>query len=207
MEDLKKRRPGRPKGGSAIDRSEIAEAALKAIAAGGYSGLSMRGVARAAGVSLATVQRNYPTKDELWEGAVDHYMDGLEEPSLAEPGDPLALMIERFLGFNSTHPGLVTAIFTDRAPGHEERHGYVAGRLSARHERSLALLGDLQDHGVMRRVDGRALLLFLNMGLGAISSAPAATNLIYGFDLEDLAERSRLAAALADILRLGLEAR
>gem|GEM_PF-6890953 len=60
---------------------------------------------------------------------------------------------------------------------------------------------------MIRRVDGRALLLFMSMGLGAIGSAPAATNLIYGFDLEDPAARSRLAAALADVLRLGLEAR
>ena len=53
-------------------------------------------------------------------------------------------------------------------------------------------------------IDPDALLLLLNVGVGAIASAPSAAHEIYGFDLEDPSDRERLAAALGAILRSGL---
>ena len=65
----------------------------------------------------------------------------------------------------------------------------------------------MKDAGVMRNVDAPALLMLLNLGVGAISGASTAAREVYGFDLDDPADRSRLAQALTDILRLGLVAR
>lgn len=188
-------------------RSDIVGAALAAIADGGYAGLTMRGVARSIGASLATVQRHFATKDELWRGAVDTFLDGFEPPALAGSTDSLVRGIEELLGRGSKHPGLITALLSDRAPGYDERFAYIAGRLAHRQAGPLAAIADLQQAGKVRDVDARALLLLLTVGVGAIASASIATDRLYGFDLDDPGDRRRLATALADILDHGLTKR
>ena len=207
MSENQIRSPGRPRGGRAFERSDIVAAALEAIAEVGYAGLSMRGVARSIGASLATVQRHFATKDELWQGAIDDFLDGFAETPLAMSGDSLDQAIEQLLGRGSEHPGLIAALVADRAPGNVERWEYIADRIAARHDDALAFIAALKDTGAVRDVNAHALLMLLNLGVGAISGASIAAREVYGFDLEDPGARSRLAQALADILRLGLVAR
>jgi AcrR family transcriptional regulator len=199
-----KRPPGRPQGGRAFERSDIIEAALESIANGGYSGLTMRGVARSIGASLATVQRHFATRDDLWRGAADAFLDGFTTRDGPRSGPPLAQGIADILDRGSAHPGLITSILCDQAPGHLEGFAYIAQFLVERHEATLSTITGLQDDGVVREVDASALVLLLNVGIGAIASAPTATREIYGFNLEDPEQRVRLADALADILYSGL---
>lgn len=69
---------------------------------------------------------------------------------------------------------------------------------------ALANIAELQETGTVREVDAQALLLLLQMGVGAIAGASTAAGEIYGFDLDDPEARLGLASTLADILRLGL---
>ena len=57
-------------GAGDIEFDPITETALDALADGGFPALTMRGVARTLGVSLATLQHHFPTKDALWRAAV-----------------------------------------------------------------------------------------------------------------------------------------
>lgn len=56
-------------------RQEIVEAAAQLVAERGLSGVSMRDVASAAGVMPASVYRQFPDKDALFEGIIRHVMD------------------------------------------------------------------------------------------------------------------------------------
>ncbi len=183
------------------------DAGLRVLARHGYDGLAMRGVARELGASLATVQRHFATKDELWRGCVDQFLDGIDEDQLWSSGDPLQTGIELLLGRSAAHPGLVVAILCDQSPGHLERFDHITHRLAELHRTSSALMADLRASGAIAAVDTNALLLLMRFGIGAIASAPSVTKHIYGFDLEMASERQRLASALADIVRNGLAAR
>ena len=74
------RKRGRPKGSGKVDPQRIVDAALDALADGGYPALTMRGVSRSVGVSLATLQHHFPTKDALWRAAVDHLLNATFPP-------------------------------------------------------------------------------------------------------------------------------
>ncbi len=179
---------------------------MDAVDRGGYAGLTMRGVARSIGASLATVQRHFGTKDELWSGVVDEIFDSIDQPGvlLANSSRPLVDGIYQLLGVGRSHPGFFSTMMADRTAGHEARFAQVADRLAERHDVAFGIIAERQHAGTMRHVDGRALLLLLNVGIGAISASTQATREIYGFDLDSDEDRQRLAVALADIIVGGL---
>lgn len=207
MSDSPKRSRGRPVGGRAFERSDVIDVALQAIAKGGYAGLSMRGVARDLGASLATVQRYFATKDALWRGAVDAYLDSYEPPDMLALANSLELGIGQMFERGREYPGLITALLADRGAGSEDRLGHFAERLTRRHEVSLAIIAEQQEVGRVRSVDAHALLLLVVVGIGAVANSAAVARDVFGFDLDDPEGRQHLVGALADILRLGVEAR
>lgn len=209
MSEDPQRGRGRPIGGSAFARQDVINAALSAIARGGYDALSMRGVAREIGASLATVQRHFATKDDLWRGSVDSFLDGFEAPGLtpARDGSMLVTVIEQMLGRSSTHPGLIPSLISDRSSGHEQRWAYLQSRLAGRQELALAQMETLKGEGLMRDVDVRALLMLLQVGVSSMANTVPSASTVYGFNVEDAKDRRRLAESLADILRFGLAAR
>ena len=61
----------RPRGAdSAQTRARILAAAIEAFAAGGASGTTTRTIARAAGVSLATLHHHFGSKDDLYQACI-----------------------------------------------------------------------------------------------------------------------------------------
>lgn len=164
----------------------------------------MRGVARSLGVSLATVQHHFPTKDALWRAAVDHLTDdAIERRSHLEVTD-LAGKIATFLEPGSGRPGLLPALLADRAAGSPERLGYLAQRFAAAIVEPSARLDALQAEGVTRGFDQRALFALITIGVGSIAGASDAVKAIYGYDLGSEPGRTELAKGLADIIGLGV---
>jgi AcrR family transcriptional regulator len=201
---LERRGRGRPKGTGKIDPAQIIGAALDALADGGYRALTMRGVARSVGVSLATIQHHYPTKDELWRAAVDHLNDdAIARRSNVDPHD-LVGRLETFLEQGVSRPGLLPALLSDRSPGSEERLAYVASRLNDAMSEPARRMRAFEADGVIRRVDQRALLVLTTIGVASIGGSADATRAIAGFDLSTAAGRRRLARGLADIIGLGI---
>ncbi len=55
-------------------RTTILERALELFARQGYAGTGMRAIARAAGIREATLYHYFPTKEELMNAVVEHYL-------------------------------------------------------------------------------------------------------------------------------------
>ena len=195
---------GRPKGTGKVDPADIVDAALDALADGGFRALTMRGVARTLGVSLATLQHHFPTKDALWRAAVDHLTgDAIERRSHLDVTD-LAGKLATFLEPGSGRLGLIPALLADRSAGSAERIGYIAGRFADALVQPRTHLEMLQADGVTRDVDERALFALITIGVGSIAGAADAVKSIYGYDLDTEAGRNGLARGLADIIGLGV---
>jgi len=204
MSDTSVRRRGRPKGTGRVDPGAIVDSALDALANGGYPSLTMRGVARTLGVSLATVQHHYPTKDVLWRAAIDHLTnDAIERRSHVDLTD-LAGKIATFLEQGVGRPGLLAALLSDRSPGSADRIGYIAERFTAALVEPSERLRSLEANGITRQFDHRALFALITIGVGSIAGAVEAVDTIYGFDLATERGRADLASGLADIIGLGV---
>lgn len=195
---------GRPKGTGKVDPAQIIDAALDALADGGYRALTMRGVARSVGVSLATIQHHFPTKDDLWRAAVDHINDeAIERRSNVDPTD-LPGRLATFLEQGAARPGLLPALLSDRSPGSEERLAYLAERLTDAMADPARRMREFESSGVVRRFDQRTMFVLLTIGIASIGGASEATRAIAGFDLTTAGGRRRLAEGLADIIGLGI---
>ena len=70
-------------------RTAILEAATGLFLSEGYNGTSLANVARAAGVSTATLFKRFPTKADLFSALVTEYWASeSQEAAMPEPGDP-----------------------------------------------------------------------------------------------------------------------
>lgn len=207
MEQPVRRARGRPKGTGRVDPDDIVDAALDAIAAGGYAALTMRGVARSLGVSLSSVQNHFATKADLWRAAVDKVrFEAVQRRAQVDVFD-LRAAILGILEEQDRHPGLLASLLTDQGDGSTERIAYVSETLRSILELPTERLRELEEMGHTRSFDVEAFIALMTIGIGSMTAAPNALQAIYGFDISTEDDRSRLAGALADILALGLQAR
>jgi AcrR family transcriptional regulator len=208
---IRSRRPGRPNAteGPAVTRQAIIEAALRTLADSGYPGLSLRGLARSLGVSLATVQRHFATKDDLWRAAVDTALPlptpaGTDEARSLRPGhgpgDELRETVQRAL----TRPGITAAVWNDTTPGAAERLDHLTAQAGA-------VLQDGRDRlragiasGTLRAIDVDTLLALVGLGITSVASSGDGLRRLFGIDIDDPAERDRLADSITDILLNGI---
>jgi AcrR family transcriptional regulator len=72
-----RRRAGRPRS-VVLDRDLIARSALKLVAAGGYSTLTMSAVAKSLNVSPSALYNHVKSKQELMQGIQEIVMDGID---------------------------------------------------------------------------------------------------------------------------------
>lgn len=195
------RRPGRPPGTGVFDDDELLDLALDALAAGGYRSLSMRGLARQLGVSLASVQNRFATKHDVWRAAVDRV-------TVVEPHDPTDMplneVIRNQLSWSRTHPGLLHAVLADDAPGHDERHAYIAEKMRPAVASAQQLLPELRRLGLARNIDPAVLMAVMLTGPGMIAALPKEIAAMIGLDTEST---DQVADGLADLLLLGVLAR
>ena len=195
------RRPGRPRGAGIFDDDALLDLALEALAAGGYRSLTMRGLARGLGVSLASVQHRFATKDDVWRAAIDR----VTTADVHDPTDtPLNDVIRARLSWSKSHPGLLQALLTDDAPGHEARHAYLAEKIRPAVEGARSIFPELTAVGLARDVDLSVLVAVMLTGAGSLATLPPAIAEVIGLETE---ATDRLADGLADLLLFGVVAR
>ena len=120
--ELPAKRPGRPKDEQLAARrcEEILDVAARVFAARGYRNTDVQVVADELGVGKGTVYRYFPSKRELFLGAVDRGMQRLTEridASMTAP-DPLDQMeqaIREYLSFFEANPEFVELLIQERA--------------------------------------------------------------------------------------------
>ncbi len=188
-----------------MTRNAIIDTALRATAANGCQGLALRQVARELDVSLATVQRHFATKDELWRACVDTVMsqpidvdgaDGLE----AELHTYLLALIERA----TVSPAVTAAMWNDPEPGGDERIAYLVDKVRPRYDAYRDALEAAMTAGDIRAVEPGVVLALVGLGITSMASAPAPLRLLFGIDLDDQGQRDALASSLADVLLNGI---
>ena len=124
---------------AAATRDRIVDATVALLREGDPSAFGMQDVAERAGVSVRTVYRSFPTKDDLITGV----LAAINERLLAAAGDPPATA-DAFVESVGT---VVPAIF-ELEPLYQALFATAAGRESHRAHRCRAALGD---RGGLRR--------------------------------------------------------
>jgi AcrR family transcriptional regulator len=116
-------RPGRPVDGELRDRrrDEILDAASALFAQRGYTETTTDMLAEKLGVGKGTIYRYFPTKRDLFLGAVDRLMrqllDTIQDAvaPIDDPLDRIAHAIRTYLTFFAEHPEFVELIIQERA--------------------------------------------------------------------------------------------
>lgn len=90
-------------------RREIADAALRVVAAGGLGRFTSLAIAREVGVSDAALFRHFPSKDAIVDAAIDRIEEILFEgfpPQASDPIDRLGAFFRRRVEAIRAHPGV-----------------------------------------------------------------------------------------------------
>jgi AcrR family transcriptional regulator len=206
---IRPRRPGRPNAteGPAVTRQAIVDAALRTLADCGYPGLSLRGLARSLGVSLATVQRHFATKDDLWRAAIDAALplpSGTDGATSRQPGHGPGAELRNTVHRALTRPGVTAAVWNDTTPGASERLDHLTARAGAVLQEGRERLGAGIASGTLRPIDVNALLALVGLGITSVASSGDGLRRLFGIDIDDPTEQDRLADSLTDILLNGI---
>jgi AcrR family transcriptional regulator len=174
MPVAERRRRGRPKdpGLPARRRGEILDAATALFAANGYRCTDLQDVADLLGVGKGTLYRYFPTKQVLFQAAVDRVMTGMREAIEAEveratdPLDRIGRGMRAYLGYFDRHPEFVELIMQERAefrdrkkPTYFEHREKNIGRWRELYE-GLIAAGRVRDVPVDRITDAVSNLLY-----------------------------------------------
>lgn len=195
---------GRPRSVDAVNPRDILEATVRAVAEGGYAALSVRGVARSLGVSLATVQHHFGTRAQLYQAAVEYTLAEVERERAQISDRSLRQRIRNALAASSSRPGVLAAFVGDRAPGNDERLAHFAARYRDLFDAPEATVADLQGDRTARQIDADAFMVLLTIGITSVAGAPEAVRALYGIDVTRPEDCDRLADGLADIISNGL---
>ena len=207
------RKRGRPSQseGPAITRQSLLENAARLIGRDGFDGASMRKIASASNVSLATLQHYFRTKTDLWQAIIDELLvPAMDRRQIAQPENEqshLAAAIATRLDSVISRPGLSGRILTDCSDQGLERLQYLAQATAMIRETDRMLLEALQSAGTIRAVDIDALQVLIGIAISTLSSSKNAVRMLIGPDLDDSDDRSRLVNAITDLLINGLRPR
>ena len=207
------RKRGRPSQseGPVITRQSLLENAARLIGRDGFDGASMRKIATASNVSLATLQHYFTTKTDLWQAIVDELLvPAMERRQTTPPEEEeshLAAAIANRLDSVISRPGLSGRILTDCSDQGIERLQYLAHATATIRKTDRTLLEALQSTGIIRSVDIDALQVLIGIAISTLSSSKNAVRMLIGPDLDDSEDRDRLVSAITDLLINGLRPR
>lgn len=210
MDLVPRRRRGRPlqADGPVVTRDQIVREALISLTGSGSSGLVLREVARRLNVSLSTIQRHFPTKDDLWRACVDAVIDDVpiraDAPLLRDPefnvGDFLRSVIER----TALYPHATAAMWSDTDPGADERLTYLIDRMLPIVEIAQNRFAMASQLDLFRDVNSDVFFALISLGISSLGRSKVPLQKVFGIDLDDAEERSRFASSLSDILLYGV---
>lgn len=147
-------------------RDRIFLAAKTAFERGGLEGLSMRTVAKDAGLSTMATYRHFPTKDALLDALMLDGFDAWEARVAAlEEADPVAWLerlLDAFLAFSVEDPHRFDAAFLLRASGARQFPDDFAGGTSRVISRITARIDDAKAQGRLRDAPSLDIALTLS---------------------------------------------
>lgn len=147
-------------------RERIFLAARTAFERDGLDGLSMRTVAKDAGLSTMAIYRHFPTKDSLLDALMLDGFDAWEARVAAlDEADPLVWLeqlLDAFLAFSIEDPHRFDAAFLLRASGAKQFPDDFAGGSSRVISRITARIDEAKTRGLMRDAPSLDIALTLS---------------------------------------------
>lgn len=180
-------------------RAELLETAMRLFAERGYDNVSVRAVARAAGVAPGLAYHYFDSKERMFAAAIEHYARRCAEgicAALDERGASLDQKIERAVTLAGEHA------FPHAGYFHEEGHGALHDRLSlalceeVRPHLAAALMLDARERGADAS-DADELAAIMTYGCVGLASGPGMP------DAVALAAARRYLGALVAEFRAG----
>ena len=197
---------------SVLATEDLLDAALRAFAAKGFEGMSVRELARSLGVSHNLIPQRVGGKDELWRAAVAQGFGQLAAELVAatpeDAGDDverLRAMVVRFVEANAARPALLQIIQREAAaPGPRFDH-LVEHYIDPVRVFGADLMARLRASGRLRTDSVALMYFFMTHGAGGPMMLPAmAARFGYEVDPEDPVAVRRHAEAAVDLLFDGL---
>lgn len=141
-------------------RAQLIEVTIDLVAANGYAGTSLAGIAQGAEITKAAVLYHYPSKDAVVQAAYLHVLVSLATTvgsavERAGPGEGPAAYIRSMIGHLREHPHYTRMIVEAVINQHQDDDGSQRWRnfaeimATARRERGLAADGDLRTTAIM----------------------------------------------------------
>jgi AcrR family transcriptional regulator len=147
----------------------LVEAALDELRAGGYEGLTVRNVARRAGVAPATAYNYFSSKDHLVAEVFSRRLQGLAEPASDDrwtPAERVAAALDEFARHVSAEPALAQAC-TVAMLGTDPEVRRLREQIGAQmHHRVATAAGDTVDPGAVAAIDLIVAGALVNAGMG-----------------------------------------
>lgn len=191
--------------------AEILGAAIRAFAAAGFDGMSLRSLNRDLGLSHGTINQRFGSKEQLFYAAVDHDFGALMAEVAAElairppAGDEIEQLrdtIRAFLVASARRPELLRLMNQEGLTA-SPRLAYIFDRfVRPTIESNLSGLQRLADRGVVRPHAMRSVFFLMTHGAAAPFTLAALSRHFDEADGE--VDDDEHAQALADIIVAGL---
>ena len=113
-----KPRPRNPRGEGERLRDEVVDAAAALIAENGPESLSLRAIARKAGITAPAIYRHFDDLDQVTEAVVDSFFCALADylrragQSVTNPADRLRGLCRGYVAFGREHPQQYATLFS-----------------------------------------------------------------------------------------------
>ena len=139
-------------------RAEILGAATAIFSERGFATADVQEIADKAGVGKGTVYRYFPSKEELFLGAVDHGMRQLKQAvdaavaPVERPLEQVAEGVRAYLTFFDEHPEVIELLIHERAHFRDRTKPTYFVHRDANMDRWQALFRELIQRGIVRDV-------------------------------------------------------
>lgn len=190
-----------------LERQALLEAAARAMA-GGFGQMSLRGLARELGVSLAALQHHTATKDDLLDAVLAEVVvprmaadrQRLEAAGQATSADLHGIVLGRLRSL-VVHGALVASILQEEGEGTSERRQRVLAAIDSERRQVLAGFERLADLGVIRRISPA---VWTAISVFAVPAVGRALPALPAFDLGVDVDPEAVLSGVADLLVHGL---
>ena len=192
--------------------AELLDAALTAFAEQGYSGTSVRRLARELGVHHNHIPQRFGSKERLWYAAVDHgfglvYRDLLT--AFAEPFPDelsrLKALVVRFIEVNAQRPALLRIVNSEAVIGGARLEHLFREYIEPVRRYGEAVLAKLEARGEVRTSSVGIIYFLMASGAGGPIVFPGlAERFGVGLDPSDPEAVHRLAVETVDVLFGGI---
>lgn len=136
-------------------RDKIVSAALEIFTEKGFESASTRRIAARLGVNHGLIPYYFGTKQKLWQAAVDHAFEGMQEeidailadPATPDPRERVARMIHAHVHFVAQRPAFVRLMFEEGKRRGERMRWIVDRHVRPLYDSATGLIGQMTKKG------------------------------------------------------------